>query len=206
MKPKESAAERGDGMETALQKARMILASSSPRRRELMAYFGVPFAIIASGASEDAEGSVTDMVRELARRKGLDVFKRYAQLPVLSADTLVCVDGVVLGKPDTHETAARMLSALAGQWHQVHTGVCLYTPDGLVRERLETTSVLFRKIGEAELSRYAESEEPMDKAGAYAMQGTGSIFIERIDGSPTNVIGLPLCATAELLMEAGLYK
>jgi septum formation protein len=205
MMPKEPAAERGDGMETALQKARIILASSSPRRRELMAYFGVPFAIVASGASEDAGGSAAEQVRTLARRKGLDVFSRYPQYPVLSADTLVCVDGVILGKPDTHETAARMLAVLSGRWHQVYTGVCLHTPDGIVRERLAATDVLFRDIEEAELRRYAESEEPMDKAGAYAMQGTGSILIERIDGSPSNVIGLPLCEVAELLREAGLY-
>lgn len=197
--------ERGAGMETVLEQARIILASASPRRRELMAYFGIPFAIVASGAPEDAEGSGAHQVRVLARRKGQDVFRQYPDYPVLSADTLVCFDDRILGKPSTHAEAAGMLAMLSGRWHQVHTGVCLHMPDGQVRERLETTNVLFRAIGEAERLRYAQSGEPMDKAGAYAMQGTGSIFIDRIDGSPSNVIGLPLCATAALLNDSGLY-
>ena len=197
--------ERGEGMETALQKARVILASASPRRRELLAYFGVPFAIVASGAAEDAEGNGLEQVRALARLKGREVFARYPEYPVLSADTLVCIDGAVLGKPSTHAEAYQMLSRLSGRRHQVHTGVCLHLPGGAVLERTETTDVLFRVIGETELRSYSGSEEPMDKAGAYAMQGTGSIFIDRVDGSPSNVIGLPLCAVAELLGEAGLY-
>ena len=192
-------------METVLEQARIILASASPRRRELMAYFGIPFAIVASGAPEDAEGSGIHQVRVLARRKGQDIFKQYPEYPVLSADTLVCFDNRVLGKPTTHAEAAEMLAALSGRWHQVHTGVCLHTPDGQVREHVETTNVLFRTIGDAERLRYAQTGEPMDKAGAYAMQGTGSVFIDRIDGSPSNVIGLPLCTATALLIEAGLY-
>ncbi len=192
-------------METALSKARMILASASPRRLELMAYFGIPFAVVPSTAPEEAEGSGREQVRILARNKGLDIVSRHPGLPVLSADTLVCLDTLILGKPATHEDAARMLAALSGRWHQVHTGVCLHTPDGRVREETVTTNVLFREIGQAEMAAYAASEEPMDKAGAYALQGTGSILIERIDGSPSNVIGLPLCTVAEMLKDAGLY-
>ncbi|MBN1778175.1 MAG: septum formation protein Maf [Clostridiales bacterium] len=192
-------------METALSEARMILASASPRRRELMAYFGVPFAVIPSAAKEKADGSGTEQVQKLARDKGADVFSRNPQYPVLSADTLVCLDGMVLGKPRSRAEAARMLSMLSERWHQVVTGVCLFTPDGAIRERLVTTNVLFRKISEQEILRYAATREPMDKAGAYAMQGTGSMFIDRIDGSPSNVIGLPLCAVNELLSDASLY-
>jgi septum formation protein len=197
--------ERGEGMETALSKARIILASGSPRRRELMAYFGIPFAVVASAIDEKAEGSGAEQAQRLARDKGLEVYKRCPGYPVLSADTLVCLGSMVLGKPRSRAEAARMLSMLSERWHQVVTGVCLLTPDGAVRERLVTSSVLFRKIGEKELLRYAASREPMDKAGAYAMQGTGSIFIDRIDGSPSNVIGLPLCTVAELLTDANLY-
>ena len=192
-------------METALSEARIILASASPRRRELMAYFGIPFAIVPSDIPENADGSGPAQVQALARNKGLDIFSRYPGMPVLSADTLVCVDELILGKPATHGQAAQMLQTLSGRWHQVHTGVCLHIPGGEVREQTVTTNVLFRTIGEAELKGYAASAEPMDKAGAYAMQGTGSIFIDRIDGSPSNVIGLPLCAAAELLRGAGLY-
>ena len=192
-------------METSLHQARLILASASPRRRELTAYFGVPFTVVASDIPEIAGGGGLEQVQTLARMKGRDVFLRYPAYPVLSADTLVCIDDQILGKPASHEQAAQMLSLLSGRWHQVHTGVCLHTPDGLVRERAETTNVLFRTIGRAELLRYAASEEPMDKAGAYAMQGTGSILIEKIDGSPSNVIGLPLDIVTALLADAGLY-
>ncbi len=193
-------------METALRQARLILASASPRRRELLQYFSIPFTAIASGAPEDdVQGDGALQVQTLARRKGIDIFSRHPAYPVLSADTLVCIGDQILGKPQTHRQAAEMLSLLSGQWHRVVTGVCLHTPDGRVLEQVETTNVLFKTLGETELARYAQSDEPMDKAGAYAMQGVGSIFIQRIDGSPSNVIGLPLCAVAELLAQAGLY-
>ncbi|HPJ03425.1 MAG TPA: Maf family protein [Candidatus Limiplasma sp.] len=192
-------------METTLNQARLILASASPRRRALMAYFGVPFAVIPSSVEEIAQGTGLDQVQALALQKGAEIFGRYPGYPVLSADTLVCLDNAVLGKPETHEQAERMLSALSGHTHQVVTGVCLFLPDGSILKRTATTDVLFRSIGKTELARYAASEEPMDKAGAYAMQGTGSMFIDRIVGSPSNVIGLPLCEVKELLEDAGLY-
>ena len=197
--------ERGRGMETVLSNARLILASASPRRRELLAYFGVPFAVIPSNIPEEAIGTGAQQVQVLAKQKGMDIFERYPHCPVLAADTLVCLDDTVLGKPQSHADAFRMLSMLSEQKHQVVSGVCLLTPDGAVRERVVTTDVLFRKIGEEELRRYAATEEPMDKAGAYAMQGVGSVFIEQIDGSPSNVIGLPLHTVAELLTDAKLY-
>lgn len=192
-------------METTLNQARIILASASPRRRELTAYFGVPFAVIPSTVEENARGSAAEQVQLLAFEKGAEVFARYPDYPVLSADTLVCLDGAILGKPKTREEAESMLSKLSERWHQVVTGVCLFLPGGRVLKSLATTNVLFRRIGEMELKRYAASDEPMDKAGAYAMQGVGSIFIERVDGSPSNVIGLPLCEVKALLEEAELY-
>ena len=192
-------------METVLSNARLILASASPRRRELMAYFGIPFAVIPSTVSEDADGSAAEQVQKLARLKGTEVFRRYPGYPVLSADTLVCLDSVIFGKPKSRADAMRMLSLLTGKQHQVFTGVCLLMPDGTVHERLVTTNVLFRKIDEQELLRYTMTQEPMDKAGAYAMQGTGSMFIDRIEGSPSNVIGLPLHTVAGFLSDAGLY-
>jgi len=192
-------------METQVSQARLILASGSPRRRELLAYFGLPFAIVPSDAEEIALGSGLERVAALARLKGAEVARRYPALPVLSADTLVCVDDLVLGKPTDAKDAQRMLRLLSGRWHSVYTGVCLRTPDGQVREKVDTTRVKFRALNAAEISRYVETGEPMDKAGAYAMQEIGGIFVERIDGSPTNVIGLPLAAVASLLQAAGLY-
>lgn len=192
-------------METTLRKASLILASASPRRRELLEYFGIPFAVIPSAVEENAQGSGLEQVKRLAFEKGAEVFARYPDYPVLSADTLVCLDDAILGKPKTRGEAEGMLSMLSGRTHQVVTGVCLFLPGGKVLTRTAATDVLFRPIGEAERRRYAASDEPMDKAGAYAMQGVGSIFIDRVAGSPSNVIGLPLCEVKELLEDAGLY-
>ena len=192
-------------METTVSQARLILASGSPRRRELLAYFGLPFAVIPSDAEENAQGPGLERVAALARLKGTEVARRYPALPVLSADTLVCVDDLVLGKPADAEDAVKMLRLLSGRWHSVYTGTCLRTPDGQLREKVDTTRVKFRTLHAAEISRYVETGEPMDKAGAYAMQEIGGLFVERIDGSPTNVIGLPLAVVASLLQAAGLY-
>jgi len=192
-------------METTVSQARLILASGSPRRRELLAYFGLPFVVIPSDAEENAQGPGLERVAALARLKGTEVARRYPALPVLSADTLVCVDDLVLGKPADAEDAVKMLRLLSGRWHSVYTGTCLRTPDGQLREKVDTTRVKFRTLHAAEIDRYVETGEPMDKAGAYAMQEIGGLFVERIDGSPTNVIGLPLAVVASLLQAAGLY-
>ena len=185
--------------------SRLILASGSPRRRELLAYFGLPFETVPSDAEEKASGTGLEQVVALARLKGEDVFHRYPACTVLSADTLVCLDDMVLGKPRDTADAFRMLNLLAGRWHSVHTGVCLHTPDGRLQERAETTRVKFRRMADAEIRHYIRTGEPMDKAGAYAIQEIGGIFVERIEGSPSNVIGLPLTAVAALLESAGLF-
>ena len=191
-------------MERPVTEARLILASGSPRRRELLAHFGIPFAVVPSLAEENATGRGLERVAKLARLKGEDVFTQGGHLPVLAADTLVCLDDQVLGKPADEEDARRMLRLLSGRWHSVYTGVCLLTPDRVARERVETTRVKFRRIDEAEIGRYVRTGEPMDKAGAYAIQEIGGIFVERIEGSPSNVVGLPLTAVAALLQAAGL--
>jgi septum formation protein len=191
-------------METPVSQARLILASGSPRRRELLAYFGLPFAVVPSDAEENASGSGLERVAALARLKGAEAFQKYPSLPVLSADTLVCLDDQVLGKPADEADAFRMLTLLSGRWHSVYTGICLRTPDGRMRERVESTRVKFRYTSPGEIARYVSTGEPMDKAGAYAMQEIGGIFVERIEGSPTNVIGLPLAAVAALLQAAGI--
>jgi len=190
-------------MEKPVSQARLILASGSPRRRELLAYLGFPFAVVPSNAEEIAEGPGLMQVAALARLKGADIAALYPALPVLSADTLVCLDDQVLGKPQNAEDAKRMLASLSGRWHSVHTGICLRTPDGAMLERVETTRVKFCALQPAEIDRYVLTGEPMDKAGAYAMQGIGAMFVERIEGSPSNVIGLPLCAVSALLNSAG---
>lgn len=191
-------------METPVTQAQLILASGSPRRRELLGHFGIPFAVVPSLAEENATGTGLTRVAALARQKCSDVFSRYAQYPVLAADTLVCLDDLVLGKPTDEADARRMLRLLSGRWHSVYTGVCLMMPDGARFERVETTRVKFRRVGDGEISRYVRTGEPMDKAGAYAVQEIGGIFVERIEGSPSNVIGLPLTAVASLMVAAGM--
>ena len=182
----------------------VILASASPRRQELLGYYGIPFEVVPSGAEEDATGSGEEQVRQLARRKCEDVAARYPDRLVLAADTLVCADDAVLGKPADEEDALRMLKLLSGREHQVHTGVCLRCPDGQYIERVATTKVTFLPVGEELLRRYIATGEPMDKAGAYAIQGRAGAFIASIEGSPTNVIGLPLEVLTEVFQQLEL--
>lgn len=182
----------------------MILASASPRRQELLGFYGIPFEVVPSGAEEDATGSGQEQVRQLARRKCEDVAARYPDRLVLAADTLVCVDDAVLGKPQDEEDALRMLKLLSGREHQVHTGVCLRCPDGRYIDRVATTKVTFLPVGDDLLRRYIATGEPMDKAGAYAIQGQAGALIASIEGSPTNVIGLPLEVLTVIFEQLGL--
>lgn len=182
----------------------MVLASASPRRQELLGFYGIPFEVVPSGADEAAEGPGHEQVRELAKRKCLDVAARCPGRLVLAADTLVCVEDQVLGKPQNEEDALRMLRLLSGRSHQVHTGICIACPDGRVIDRVATTKVTFLPVGDDLLRRYIATGEPMDKAGAYAIQGRAGAFISSIEGSPTNVIGLPLELLTELFSQLGL--
>ncbi len=182
----------------------MVLASASPRRQELLGFYGIPFEVVPSGADEAAEGPGHEQVRELAKRKCLDVAARCPGRLVLAADTLVCVEDQVLGKPQNEEDALRMLRLLSGRSHQVHTGICIGCPDGRVIDRVATTKVTFLPVGDDLLRRYIATGEPMDKAGAYAIQGRAGAFISSIEGSPTNVIGLPLELLTELFSQLGL--
>ena len=176
----------------------MVLASASPRRQELLGFYGIPFQVVPSGADENASGTGREQVQLLARRKCEDVAQRCPGRLVLAADTLVCVQDQVLGKPQDEADALRMLRLLSGREHQVHTGVCLICPDGRMLEEVATTKVTFLSVDDELLSRYIATGEPMDKAGAYAIQGRAGAFIKSIEGSPTNVIGLPLEVLTEL--------
>lgn len=182
----------------------LVLASASPRRLELLSLLGIPFEVIPSRAEEnDVSGSGRERVQVLARRKGEEVAARLPGRAILSADTLVCVENEVLGKPADEEDAARMIRLLSGRSHWVYTGVCLLLPDGDVRQEVCGTEVCFAELDEEEILRYAASGEPLDKAGAYAVQGRAGAFVRSIHGSPTNVIGLPLETVARMLREAG---
>lgn len=183
----------------------LILASQSPRRRELLSLYGIPFVVEPSQADEGhASGNGRQRVIQLARAKCAEVAARHPGRMVLAADTLVCVDDAVLGKPTDDADAARMLRLLSGQAHQVYTGVCLHLPDGREWCDAEETSVTFMPLTDELIRRYIATGEPADKAGAYAIQGAAGVFISHIEGSPSNVIGLPLGLLTRFLTEAGV--
>lgn len=181
----------------------IVLASASPRRQELLAFLNVPFEIIPSFADENVPGAGAERVRTLALRKAEDVAARMPDRTILAADTLVCVDQAVLGKPMDEADAARMLHMLSGRSHFVYTGVCLIAPGQSQRTEVCATEVHFVPLSEGWISRYIATEEPFGKAGAYAIQGRAGAFVDWIHGSPTNVIGLPLETTARMLADLG---
>ena len=172
--------------------AALILASGSPRRRELLSLTGLPYVVDAPEVDESCALPPEEAVQEISRRKGLAGAAAHPGCVVLSADTLVAVDGKALGKPHSEEEAFQMLSLLSGRWHQVYTGVCAVDAQGMVHQRVVGTQVHFCPMTEEEIRRYIATGEPMDKAGAYGIQGSFAAHIRGIDGSYTNVMGLPV--------------
>lgn len=174
---------------------RLILASQSPRRRDLMNEAGYGFEIHASGAEEihDVSLSPSELTEENARLKAADVAARHPEAVVIGADTLVFLEGAPLGKPRDMKEAEWMLGRLVGKTHQVCTGVCLIHPDaGLSRTFHEITDVTFQSLDGDQIRDYLAKINPLDKAGAYAAQEHGELIIERTQGSWTNVVGLPM--------------
>jgi septum formation protein len=188
----------------SLPAQRIVLASASPRRAEILAALGIPFEVVPSGIEEilRPDEEAVSAANRLAREKARDV-ARGRNAPVLAADTLVFLGPEILGKPSDAADARRMLSLLSGRTHSVVTGVALLF-DGVLREDSAVSRVRFADLSPEEVDWYAGTGEPMDKAGAYAVQGAGARFIESIEGSPSNVIGLPARAVYGLLREAGL--
>lgn len=183
---------------------KIILASGSPRRRAMMEYFGVPFEVIPSELSEFfAEGEGQWRALDMARKKAFMLSRKVKGRYILAADTMVHVGKHYLGKPKDRDDAVRMIKMLSGRAHYVYTGVCLRRPDGSELYDASITRVAFITLPDVLIERYVDSGEPMDKAGGYAMQGLASVFISRIEGSPTGVIGFPLTMVAKLLMDAG---
>ena len=183
----------------------IILASGSPRRKRLLELIGIRFEIVPSDIEErpkDGE-SPSDFALRAAREKALDVATRHPDSPVLGADTVVEVDGVILGKPKDVEDACRMLRSLSGRGHLVHTGVALAVA-GDARELVDTASVSFSALDDDIISWYVGSGEPMDKAGAYAIQGIGGLLVAELRGSPHTVVGLPIHRLPELFAAQGL--
>jgi len=182
---------------------RLVLASASPRRRQLLAQLGLTFTVVPADVDETplpGEGPL-DLVRRLAAAKACAVEGH----PVLAADTIVEVDGQILGKPLDAAAARQMLARLSGRSHHVHTGVALRAGDRLEVEVI-TTEVTFVSLAPADVEWYLATGEPYDKAGAYAIQGAGGVFVASIHGSASNVVGLPLTTVAALLDRIGGWR
>ncbi|MFO7245443.1 MAG: Maf family protein [Thermaerobacter sp.] len=195
----------------------LLLASSSPRRRELLAQIGLDFTVVPSGVDEDdlmrrlqAAGPVPPeaLVTSLAAAKAREVASRPSTPPgalVLAADTVVVLDGDVLGKPADEAHARQMLGRLAGRVHRVMSGVAVARArHGLLLADVEVTAVRMAPMDPETIARYVATGEPLDKAGSYAVQGLGSVLVERIEGCYFNVVGLPLARTVRLLERFGL--
>jgi len=184
----------------------IILASQSPRRRELLERMGISdFEVIPARGEEAAGPSLTpaELVEELSRRKCAEVAAAHPEDLVIAADTVVAVGGRILGKPRDREEAAEMLSLLSGREHTVYSGLTLSRAGRTVTEH-EATPVRFRPLTKDDISRYIATGEPMDKAGAYGIQGYGCVLVEGISGDYYNVMGLPVCRLARLLARFGV--
>lgn len=185
----------------------LILASSSPRRHELLASMGVPFEVHAADVDENLEGAPEEVVKQLAYRKAQALFEQHPDRLILAADTLVSIGDKVFGKPLDDLDAYRMIAALQGAWHEVHSGVCLLSasnPAGDIRHAV--TRVHFVSLSDEEILAYIRSGEPSGKAGAYAIQGRAGMFVSEISGSYSNVIGLPTALVRDMLKTSHYLK
>ena len=187
----------------------LILASASPRRKELLSLAGIPFDVRPSRVDEAflSEESPAEHVKRLARTKAGKAATCNPRRWVLGADTVVVLDGAVLGKPKDPREAKHMLNRLSGREHEVITGYCIMrsVPE-IMREGAATTRVRFKDLSPAEIRRYIRTGEPFDKAGGYAIQGKAAFMVREIIGSYTNVVGLPLCEVVEELIAVGAVR
>ena len=183
-------------------RAMLILASASPRRADLLRMLGIPFTIQPSHVCEDVDVVLdpASHVLEIATRKAKAVAAEYQKEMVLGADTVVALNDAILEKPVDRDDAANMLARLSGNTHRVYTGLVLIdTSTGHVHSDVASTDVTMRKIGREEIEGYVRTDEPMDKAGAYAAQGGAAVFVESVSGCFYNVVGLPLVVLWELM-------
>lgn len=183
---------------------RIILASKSPRRRELLGKMGLEFSVQAADIDETMNPSLPPK-QEVARvsRAKAAAIPADMDTVVIAADTIVVCQGKILGKPHNQEEARQMLRQLAGKTHQVMTGCAVRRGDALLHHT-EITDVAFRPLADAEIEAYVKTGEPMDKAGAYGIQGLGGLFVQRLSGDYYNVMGLPICALTQMLRQVGV--
>ena len=181
----------------------LILASGSPRRRELLDLMGLTYTVETPDVDVSFSGRPSETVMEISRRKAAAVAARHSDSIIIAADTLVFADGA-LGKPHTPERAKEMLRSLAGNWHHVYTGITVInTRSGRILRNVDKTRVHLVPMTEQEIDAYVATGEPLDKAGAYGIQGMGGMFVDRIDGSYSNVVGLPMSMLRIMLAQVG---
>ena len=186
----------------------IVLASASPRRKEILQTAGLQFSVCVSDYEEDLGLALAPrkLARFLSLKKAEAVARRYQNAIIIAADTFIALNNKLLGKPRDEEEARKMLGMLSGKSHSVITGFSIIdTASGKRLSRSVETTVYFKKLGRDEIRAYVKSGEPLDKAGAYAIQGLGGVFIKKIDGDYFNVVGLPMCALAECLIKFGIY-
>jgi septum formation protein len=188
---------------------RLILASNSPRRRDLLTQAGLTFTVIPSEVDEH-KVTMSDpnvFVRTLAETKAINIAQKHPSSWVIGADTIVVIENQILGKPDSANAARDMLKRLSGNIHQVFTGYCVCCKR---KARLFTdvvkTEVCFKSLSDKEIEWYLQTGEPFDKAGGYGIQGIGSVLVKSIKGSYTNVVGLPVCEVVDVLIKEGIAE
>lgn len=197
-----------DAEERSQQMGELVLASASQRRRQLMELLGIPFIMAPSQVEETDPGASSPeaLVMELSARKAREVAEAYPDSWVIGADTEVCLQNSVLGKPQGISHARRMLQMLQGRHHRVLTGLCVvHARKDLERRSVVATTVKMRPLSPQEIDWYISTGEPKGKAGGYAIQGKGTVLIESIEGSYTNVVGLPLTELVLMLRELGAW-
>ncbi len=186
---------------------KIVLASGSPRRRELLSVVGVKdFEVCPAEGEEKAEEGLPpdEIVKSLSGAKAREVAAKFdGDAVIIAADTIVWADGKVLGKPHSEAEAFKMLKALSGRTHEVYTGITLIKGSETL-SCAECTKVEFRELGDEEINAYIATGEPMDKAGAYGIQGMASLMVKKIDGDYFNVVGLPLCLLGQMLKQIGV--
>lgn len=194
-------------MKKLTNNANIILASKSPRRRYLLERAGLEFSVIPSGITEDSVStdSPESYARILAEYKAKDVSRTHPDSWVIGADTIVFIDNTILGKPGSPDEARKMLRRLSAKTHQVITGycICCKAKNRFFSDSIKT-DVLFKELTDDEIQWYIHTGEPFDKAGSYAIQGLGTFLVKRINGSYTNVVGLPVCEIVEFLINEGI--
>lgn len=185
----------------------VVLASQSPRRKELLEQAGIDFTIQPSVKEEiyDPADRPEKIVSSLALQKAEEVFLQHPEAVVIGSDTMVAVDGSMLGKPRDEEEAASMLRKLSGRTHQVHTGAAILSREGRT-VFTETVQVTFYPLTESEIKSYIQSKEPADKAGAYGIQGLGAVLVERIEGDYFSIVGLPVAKVVRALKKHGFQQ